>query len=499
MALPTADQIETLIEHFSHGVGTDYDPRTQIGCQRESSGDLGFGWLYWSLARVLQPRRILVIGSGRGFSVACLALGVQELADAQLIFVDPGLETWSVENTPDRADGMWKTADETLAHFRTHLGLTQLQFLRLCSDAAFQGFLENGDRFDLIYVDGEHSYAQSLTDLRNAAACLARSGIILAHDSCCAYWPGVAFALATLGHEAPWLESFSLSCFPGLSLIKFREPLVQIRPVSPRENDQINAWRIAAGVYTRPLHDGDDPRPGLPGADPREGLFGIFEGDALIGGFGLRRRIFDRLGPDNFLPDCGKALTGSLCYGVVLHPEMRRRRRWQLVTSELLRWFGEEGFYLITEYPQAGRDAPYSIERVGSAPPYTAFRCRPGQSTLGSAPSAERAVEVWRQYESQVLAKELLQQHAQARELQTQLAQMADSLAFKRREIDELREQLACMSRDRDALLGSTSWRWTYSARIIGKWARLVEKRLGRHGRRLTRQGPMLSSGTHHR
>jgi predicted O-methyltransferase YrrM len=36
--------------------------------------NLGFGFLYYGLVRALRPRHILVIGSGFGFSVVCLAL-----------------------------------------------------------------------------------------------------------------------------------------------------------------------------------------------------------------------------------------------------------------------------------------------------------------------------------------------------------------------------------------------------------------------------------------
>ena len=37
--------------------------------------NLGFGFLYYGLVRTLRPRHVVVIGSGFGFSVVCLALG----------------------------------------------------------------------------------------------------------------------------------------------------------------------------------------------------------------------------------------------------------------------------------------------------------------------------------------------------------------------------------------------------------------------------------------
>src|SRR5919106_2680852 len=51
--------------------------------------NLGFGFLYYALARTLRPRHVVVIGSGYGFSVACLALGLRDNRKGRLSFVDP--------------------------------------------------------------------------------------------------------------------------------------------------------------------------------------------------------------------------------------------------------------------------------------------------------------------------------------------------------------------------------------------------------------------------
>lgn len=85
-----AELVRKLVLEFAHGLGVGFDPVTSHGSQRESLQSLGFGWLYFALARVIEPRRILVVGSGRGFSVACFALGIESDPDAQLVFVDPG-------------------------------------------------------------------------------------------------------------------------------------------------------------------------------------------------------------------------------------------------------------------------------------------------------------------------------------------------------------------------------------------------------------------------
>lgn len=56
---------------------------------RTKNHNLGFGFLYYGLVRALRPRHIVVIGSGYGFSVVCLGLGLKDNEKGQLTFIDP--------------------------------------------------------------------------------------------------------------------------------------------------------------------------------------------------------------------------------------------------------------------------------------------------------------------------------------------------------------------------------------------------------------------------
>ncbi|MGZ5099053.1 MAG: hypothetical protein ACXWG9_17755, partial [Usitatibacter sp.] len=51
--------------------------------------NIGFGFLYYGLVRALRPRHVVVIGSGFGFSVVCLALGIKDNQRGALSFIDP--------------------------------------------------------------------------------------------------------------------------------------------------------------------------------------------------------------------------------------------------------------------------------------------------------------------------------------------------------------------------------------------------------------------------
>jgi len=372
------DTVSRLVRHFSHEAGRSYDPSIQIGGQRESLRGLGFGALFAALAEIFQAQDVLVVGSGRGFSVACLALALENVPDAQVWFVDPGYTQWPVEQAGnDRAQGLWASPEATKAYFQSHLNLSNIRPLSVTSDDAFARFQRHGRRFDIILIDGNHGYEQVLGDLRKALLCLKPQGVLLAHDARCRAWPGVALAVESICAENRSLESFVLSPYPGLALIQQRHPLLELRHATVKENEQINAWRAASGVTERPLPNDKDPRPGIRYDDPREGLFSVLDGDELIGGFGLRRRRFDGAGPDNFIPDDGELRSGWLSYGAVLAPDRRGRNLWDLVRFNVLRWTGSEGHYSITKRNLKARSKPYQIDLVGRAPPYLAFHIRP--------------------------------------------------------------------------------------------------------------------------
>ena len=43
-------------------------------------------------------------------------------------------------------------------------------------------FLNNNDKFDIIFIDGLHQYEQVIKDVKNSLNCLTKNGVILLHD-----------------------------------------------------------------------------------------------------------------------------------------------------------------------------------------------------------------------------------------------------------------------------------------------------------------------------
>ena len=433
MRQPSPKWIAAVVSRFAHG---RRDAVTQLGCQRESLNDLGFGWLYFALARAGEARRVLVQGTGRGFSAACLALAIEHRPGSMLTILDPGYREWLVDaETPDRGDGLWSDQEQVQRHFAP-LGLSNIELIRERSDEGYARLRERDELFDIILIDGDHGYEQCLKDLRNAVTLLRPAGFILLHDAFCTEWPGVALAIDTLQQEDATLEKVALPLYPGLCILQKTRPIVTVRPIDSAENDQVNEWRQQAGITMRPLPDGDDPRPGQSSTDSRVGLFAIVCDGKLAGGFGIRPRTFCRAGVDDFLPTDGVPRSGFLRYGLVLRPEMRGQGVLEVLMREWARRFGAAGFYSITDYPHELQTIA-SIQDVGQCGAYRAYHIRQLDTVAKPAFSLARQVEY------------RLRNMRTARQLKQEVADLQHALAKKEREIANLQHALKRLQQPR--------------------------------------------------
>ena len=141
--------------------------------QRVEDLNLGLGWLYYSLARLVRPRQAVVIGSWRGFVPLVIAKACQDNVEpCTLHFIDPSL-----------ADDYWKDPATTQAHFRAfglhnvrhHLHTTQ----DFVTTAEYAALTDVG----LLFVDGYHTAEQARFDYEAFADRLTPRGLVLFHDS----------------------------------------------------------------------------------------------------------------------------------------------------------------------------------------------------------------------------------------------------------------------------------------------------------------------------
>jgi predicted O-methyltransferase YrrM len=168
---------------------------TQMGHgQSKEDSNLGLGWLYYALARIVRPSVAVVIGSWRGFVPLVLARALADnQAGGRVIFIDPSL-----------VDDFWKdpaTVDAYFSRFGvdniTHYRLTTEQFV--ASDA----YAELSD-VGLVFIDGHHSYHHARFDFEAFEPKLSERGFILMHDS-------AALDLSTIyGLDKPYVYQVKL-------------------------------------------------------------------------------------------------------------------------------------------------------------------------------------------------------------------------------------------------------------------------------------------------
>src|SRR5262245_798243 len=85
--------------------------------EETATWNLGFGFVYYALVRALRPSHVVVIGSGYGFSVVCLALGLKDNREGTLTFVDPSYSL--LQDGPAKTIGgvnFWRDATHVKAH-----------------------------------------------------------------------------------------------------------------------------------------------------------------------------------------------------------------------------------------------------------------------------------------------------------------------------------------------------------------------------------------------
>lgn len=200
----------------------DPEMRRMGHAQRLDDHNLGFGWIYYGLARLLRPARAVVIGSWRGFVPATIARALLDNGE--------GGEVWFVD--PSLADDFWKDSAAVAGHFRRlgtpnvrHYPFTTQDFVKTGDYAALAGV-------GLVMIDGLHSAEQARFDYLAFAGKLTDDAVVLFHDSVTertstfygedrAYDHTVCRLMERL-KATPGLEVFTLAQGSGLTLVRGR-------------------------------------------------------------------------------------------------------------------------------------------------------------------------------------------------------------------------------------------------------------------------------------
>jgi predicted O-methyltransferase YrrM len=147
--------------------------------------NLGFGFLYYGLVRSLRPRHVVVIGSGYGFTVVCLALGLKDNARGRLSFVDPSYSV--VKEGPFKTvggTGQWDDPAKVRQHFQ-RFGIAEfVTHYKQRSDEFFAGYGALGlPPIDVAFIDGSHAFQDVRHDFLASLRHSHRNTYVLMHDT----------------------------------------------------------------------------------------------------------------------------------------------------------------------------------------------------------------------------------------------------------------------------------------------------------------------------
>jgi hypothetical protein len=188
METTTATRKESMTEFsFNNGLLRDILRHAKpLGHNEEPRKlNLGFGFFYYGLVRSLRPKHTLVIGSGFGFSVVCLALGMKDNARGVLTFVDPSFSL--VKDGPLKTlggNGKWNDPEKVRDHFRQFSIENLVTHYKLTSQEFFDSYTSHSlPPIDIAFIDGNHAYRDVRHDFLRILEHSHKNTYIFLHDT----------------------------------------------------------------------------------------------------------------------------------------------------------------------------------------------------------------------------------------------------------------------------------------------------------------------------
>lgn len=145
------------------------------------TGNLGYGWIHYSLIRNLKPKRVLCIGSRYGYIPAICAIACRDNKFGVVDFVDAGFDMSDYSGAGEHWGGVgfWKKCNP-----KKYFGKFKIEkYINLhvmTSQEFAKKFSKN--RYDYIHIDGDHSFNGVQSDYRLFWPKLNKNGFMAFHD-----------------------------------------------------------------------------------------------------------------------------------------------------------------------------------------------------------------------------------------------------------------------------------------------------------------------------
>ena len=211
-----------MTEEFIRRLYSDPEMLRMGHFQRAEDLNLGLGWMYYALGRIVRPSRAVVIGSLRGFAPGIIARSMLDNVEGgEVLFIDPSY-----------VNDFWADPAKVETHFQ-QLGMPNVRHFR-CTTQEFAATPDYGELggVGLLMIDGLHTAEQARFDYLAFLYKLTENAVVLFHDSVRRkvsriygkdkpYTHTVCVFMERL-KETPGLELFSLPFADGLTLVRGR-------------------------------------------------------------------------------------------------------------------------------------------------------------------------------------------------------------------------------------------------------------------------------------
>ena len=141
--------------------------------QTAQDRNLGMGWLYYALARMYRPAKVVGIGSWRGFAPMMFARGMIDNAQpGHVTFIDPGM-----------VDQHWSDPVQVQSWFEQYSVPNIKHYCVTTQEFVLTEAYRDLTDIDILFVDGYHSHEQAKFDHEAFADKMSAKSIALFHDS----------------------------------------------------------------------------------------------------------------------------------------------------------------------------------------------------------------------------------------------------------------------------------------------------------------------------
>ncbi len=186
------------------------------------TGNLGYGFVHYSLIRLMKAKRVLAIGSKYGYIPAVCAMACKDNNRGVVDFVDASYDytKWPQDKNHWGGVGFWHKVDAE--KYFGKMGLNQYLKFHLMTSQEFSQ-KNSGRKWDYVYIDGDHSYKGVKNDFKLFYPKLSVGGYLSFHDIYTKDLGDLEYGVNTFWEEIKAGDKYQAIEFPGkigLGMIK---------------------------------------------------------------------------------------------------------------------------------------------------------------------------------------------------------------------------------------------------------------------------------------